>query len=180
MKTGRRTWAAYCRSIDVLRKWSSGAVISIHHSGHKECQRERGHSKLRADADTMISVVRTENGMVIKNIKQKDAEEFPAYTLNTQNVLLGDVSSLVLGWGGTVKEQKSTDRVSAEIDKLSARAICLTRQPRRCDHAEGTGNQNRHDLRPIAKTSERGRDKEVRVGHWGEWETGQILEVFRG
>src|SRR5208282_3885576 len=100
------------------RKWSDGTVISIHHSGHKECQRERGHSKLRADADTMISVVRTEDGMVIKSIKQKDAEEFPAYTLATQNVSLGDVSSLILGWAGTVKEQRTTDKVSAEIEKL--------------------------------------------------------------
>ena len=117
-ENGAKDMGCYCRSIDVLRKWSNGTVISIHHSGHKECQRERGHSKLRADADTMISVVRTEDGMVIKNIKQKDAEEFPAYTLATQNVSLGDVSSLVLGWGGTVKEQKTTDKASAEIEKL--------------------------------------------------------------
>ena len=117
-ENGAKDMVCYCRSIDVLRKWSNGTVISIHHSGHKECQRERGHSKLRADADTMISVVRTEEGMVIKNIKQKDAEEFPAYTLTTQNVSLGDVSSMVLGWGGTVKEQRTTDKASAEIEKL--------------------------------------------------------------
>ena len=117
-ENGAKDMGCCCRSIDVLRKWSNGAVISIHHSGHKESQRERGHSKLRADADTMISVVRAEDGMVIKNIKQKDAEEFPAYTLTTQNVSLGDVSSLVLGWGGTVREQWTTDRASAEIEKL--------------------------------------------------------------
>ena len=117
-ENGAKDMGCYCRSIDVLRKWSNGTVISIHHSGHKECQRERGHSKLRADADTMISVVRTEDGMErIKNIKQKDAEEFPAYTLATQNVGLGDVSSLILGWGGTVKEQRTTDKASAVVAK---------------------------------------------------------------
>lgn len=67
-----------------LRDVLDATIILIHHTGHGEVKRERGHSSLYAAEDTSIEISghRAGNGKV-RNMKQKDGEPFTdqAYTL---------------------------------------------------------------------------------------------------
>lgn len=90
----------FIAGIDRLRAETGAAVLVVHHTGKADNETERGSSALRAAADVMIRVARDASGaVVVRNNKQKDAEEFSPVRLRLQQVQLpGDdnITSCVL------------------------------------------------------------------------------------
>jgi hypothetical protein len=71
---------------------SEGTVLFLHHMGRNEAI--RGHSSLDGGVDTMIEArAEDDNGLVLKAVKQKDAEEFDPILLRREVVALGDGST---------------------------------------------------------------------------------------
>lgn len=68
--------SAYIRGCDELREATGAAVLSIHHSGHIEAERSRGHSSLRAALDVEMKCVRDGDRVTVSCTKMKDAPHF--------------------------------------------------------------------------------------------------------
>lgn len=67
----------YLREIGVwFRATWQATVLIVHHTGHKETERARGSSAIRANVDFMYSVFRDEKEMLatVECVKQKDGE----------------------------------------------------------------------------------------------------------
>lgn len=80
----------FVRSMDYLRENLPGAcVLAVHHTGKDETRGSRGHSSLPAGVETMIELKRTDRGCLVRQDKQKDADELPEYQLRAQLVDLG-------------------------------------------------------------------------------------------
>jgi hypothetical protein len=76
---------------EIIRK-TAATVILVHHTG-KKGSAERGHSALRAAADTMMLVEAKSDAsggklIVVSNTKQKDEEEFLPITVQLKQVKL--------------------------------------------------------------------------------------------
>jgi KaiC/GvpD/RAD55 family RecA-like ATPase len=91
-----------------IHSWDT-AVVAVHHSGHGEHGRERGHSSLPAAADCRISTKRdaTRAQVTVTQEKAKDAEEREPVVLARRVVSLPGLdsqgnprSSIVLDWSG--------------------------------------------------------------------------------
>lgn len=72
---------------------TGATVILVHHSGKRGLE-ERGHSAMRAAADTMILVEAKNDAfggklIEITNTKQKDSDEFPKITVRLKRVPVG-------------------------------------------------------------------------------------------
>jgi len=79
-----RDMTGFISTCGLLQKHLHCTVVVIHHTGH-DTSRERGHSSLRAAADSIIAVkgkVFGGKGVTIECKKQKDAAEFSPYELN--------------------------------------------------------------------------------------------------
>ena len=81
-----------------LTRALGGAVLALHHTGHKETERARGSSVYGADADTMIRVDYEDADVSLTMTKQKDAEEWgKPKTARLEKVSLSeDAGSLVV------------------------------------------------------------------------------------
>ena len=90
---------AFTRAAEILQRTFGATVLVIHHTGW-DTVRERGHSSLRGNSDTMISVRkmgdRLADGIEVKCVKQKDADLFDTFGVACKAVGRGDDSSLVL------------------------------------------------------------------------------------
>jgi len=82
---------AYVMNIDKVRQAIGAHLLSIHHLGKDAAKGARGHSLLRAAADTEIEVVRDERSRVVTATakKQRDMAEGSAVTYRLQPVDLG-------------------------------------------------------------------------------------------
>lgn len=73
----------YLREIGLwFRNAWQAAVMVVHHTGHKETERARGSSAIRANVDFMFSVFRDEKEMLatFEFVKQKDGELLDPHT----------------------------------------------------------------------------------------------------
>lgn len=87
-----RDMGAFLHNMDVIRIRTGAAVVIIHHTGKDASKKERGHSKLRGAADTILLLDFTnvnKTGVLIKCDKQKDAPEFERYSLLKKEHTLG-------------------------------------------------------------------------------------------
>jgi RecA-family ATPase len=131
-----RDMQQFCSNLDIIRETTGGTVVVIHHTGWTETSRERSASNLRDDADTSILLKKVEERVVeLSCVKQKDFEEFPAYTLKGEAVDLGDDLpederwSLVFDYNGTTADRKSEVREAQKDADLSQALRLLS--PRR-------------------------------------------------
>lgn len=92
----------WLRATAAIQRRFSATLIFVHHTGKDLDKRDRGHSSLRAAADTMIRVQKSgERGVLVQVDKQKDDEEL-SIALRTVVVTVGKddndepITSLVL------------------------------------------------------------------------------------
>lgn len=84
----------FVAGVDRLRREFGATVLVVHHT-RLAGDRERGNTAFRGAADTMISIERQDDDVIITNDKQKDSQEFLARMLTTKPVLLADSIVLV-------------------------------------------------------------------------------------
>src|SRR5262249_9075172 len=84
--------AAFVANIDKLRAQTGAAVLVVHHAGKDGARGMRGHSILKAAADTVMEVTGQEGTRTLKVEKQKDGEtgEPRYFTLEVEKVGTGD------------------------------------------------------------------------------------------
>jgi hypothetical protein len=102
---------AFTKAAELLQRTFGATVVVIHHTGWDNA-RERGHSSLRGNSDTMISARklgdRLTDGIEVKCVKQKDSDLFDTFGVACEPVGAGDDSSLVL------TERIDTDALTEE------------------------------------------------------------------
>lgn len=115
--------AAFIKSCTTVQKHYNCAVIVIHHTGWNT-ERERGHSSLRAAADTMISTDRMgdklTDGIKVTCRKQKDFDPFDDFVINSK--VIGptpDESSVVLTAKHDLTDQLAAQRQHEEDSKIA-------------------------------------------------------------
>lgn len=82
---------AMVRACDALREQFGCTVLIIHHSGHSNSDRERGHSSIRGSLDISIQVTRNDADVVtLHQGKAKDAREQPDRYLKMRTVTIGN------------------------------------------------------------------------------------------
>ena len=124
---------AFTRAAEVLQQSFGATVLIIHHTGW-ETARERGHSALRCNADTMISAKkvgeRLTDGIECRCVKQKDYDEFTPFGVECQQVCGpnpddDEQSSIVLtalidceGMREERQQERQDERIAAVIKNL--------------------------------------------------------------
>jgi hypothetical protein len=102
---------AFTKAAELLQTTFGATVVVIHHTGWDNA-RERGHSSLRGNSDTMISARklgdRLTDGIEVKCVKQKDSDLFDTFGVACERVGAGDDASLVL------TERIDTDKLTEE------------------------------------------------------------------
>lgn len=86
--------------LDQIRRAAGSCVLVVHHAGKDIGKGARGNSALRAAMNTELEVAGTENQIVLKVTKQKDAREAPPLRFNL---------TPIAGTGSVVITQGSTD-----------------------------------------------------------------------
>lgn len=99
----------YLRGCDELREATGASLLSVHHTGHLEADRGRGHSSLRAALDVEMKVTRDGDRVTLSCTKQKDAAHFPALAFD----MLPVSASLVPKAVGTVDHKWTDSRLKA-------------------------------------------------------------------
>ena len=97
-----RDMQRYLRGVDRIRELTGATVVSVHHTGNNETERERGAKSLRDYSDTSICIQSEGDVVNVSCKKQKDAKEFEAYCCNAVEV----GRSLVLKFGETKTDAK--------------------------------------------------------------------------
>ncbi len=72
----------------ILQQATGAAILMLHHTGKAANNQERGSTALRGAADVMISQTKANDIITLRNIKQKDAEEFRPITLRLDQIKL--------------------------------------------------------------------------------------------
>jgi hypothetical protein len=91
---------AFIRSATALQKAFGCTVIIVHHSGHANLERERGHSSLQGAMDAIIATEklgeRITDGVEVSCKKLKEADLFEPFKVHCRIVGQGDESSVIL------------------------------------------------------------------------------------
>lgn len=91
---------AFVRSATTLQKTFGSTVVIVHHSGHANLDRERGHSSLQGAMDAIIATEklgeRITDGIAVSCKKLKEADLFQSFKVHCREVGEGDESSVVL------------------------------------------------------------------------------------
>jgi len=118
--------AAYLRELGArFRQLWQCTVLLIHHSGHKETERPRGSSAIRANIDFLLGVFRDEKEMLatVSCVKQKDGELFEDAVFQLIRSELGhdedgdEISSLVARHLSTAEEREQAQRAEADAGR---------------------------------------------------------------
>ncbi len=81
---------AFIRNMDRIRDETGAHVMVVHHGGKDQTRGARGHSSLKAAADTEIEVRKSDVGQRIAKVtKQKDGVEGQEFAFELQTVDLG-------------------------------------------------------------------------------------------
>jgi hypothetical protein len=122
---------AFVRSIDRIREQTGTHVSIIHHSGKTPGQGARGHSLLRAAADTEIEVSKQEAAghSIARVTKQRDGANGDAFAFSLRRVELGldednePLSSCVVIPIGGVADVKATKTLQRTIPPEYLKAL---------------------------------------------------------
>jgi hypothetical protein len=95
---------ALIRNLDAIREHTGAHIMIVHHTGKEIARGARGHSSLRAAADTEIEVI-AEDGIHYASVqKQRDYEGGQTFAFKLVRVVLGhdqdgdEVVSCVIDW----------------------------------------------------------------------------------
>jgi hypothetical protein len=101
----------YVRAAEVLRDTFRCVVIIVHHSGHFEKDRPRGHSSLPGAVDAQLAVKRDESTLVVTTEMMRDGPEGQEIVSRVEAVEVGEdmhgktlTSLVVVPGAGTVPE----------------------------------------------------------------------------
>jgi hypothetical protein len=108
---------------------TGATVILVHHTG-KRGLNERGHSALRAAADTMILVEAKKDAfggtlIVVSNTKQKDEEAFPEITARLERVTVGTTDDGEPLTSCVLQSTSATPSSSGELPEGLARTLSI-------------------------------------------------------
>ena len=81
---------AFIKSVDLIRARSGAHVMVIHHSGKDTSRGARGHSSLRAAADTEIGLTREGVTITAEDHKQRDGVSGKTFSYTLRSVFLGE------------------------------------------------------------------------------------------
>jgi AAA domain len=81
--------ASFVANIDKIRAETGTAVLVVHHSGKDDNRGMRGHSILKAAADTVLEVGGQEGARTVTVGKQKDGETGATYSFNLETEEVG-------------------------------------------------------------------------------------------
>jgi hypothetical protein len=79
-ENGQEDTGLYVEAVDAIREATGAHVQIVHHTGW-EGSRSRGSSNIPASLDTELTLMRDADRVTVSVTKQKDAEEYPAFTL---------------------------------------------------------------------------------------------------
>ena len=102
---------AFVTCADSFRELFPGvAVLVVHHTGKDATRGERGHTALRAAADTILRLSKGPTVLTLKCDKQKDAEAFKELRLKLRKVRLQNgTSSCVIERGSATIDKDPAD-----------------------------------------------------------------------
>lgn len=80
---------ALIRNVDLIREQTSAHIMLIHHSGKDASRGARGHSSLRAAADTEIELTRSGAVVMAEAKKQRDVSELGRFAYTLKSVPIG-------------------------------------------------------------------------------------------
>lgn len=80
---------ALIRNVDLIREETDAHVMLIHHSGKDASRGARGHSSLRAAADTEIELTRSGDVVTAEAKKQRDLSDLGCFAYKLRSVSLG-------------------------------------------------------------------------------------------
>lgn len=138
---------AFVRNIDLIRQATGAHVLVVHHSGKDDARGARGHSLLRAAADTELKVTNNADAAGITTLqvtKQKDLPTEGTFDSRLQTVVLGrtedgeEVTSCVLvdvPQDGTraSKGARMTANQSRAMELLHSAILAEPGKPPPCD-----------------------------------------------
>jgi hypothetical protein len=119
----------------LIGEWDTSALI-VHHTGHGDKGRERGHSALPAAADCRIGLTRTGTRVKVDQVKAKDAEEQAPITLARRIVTLPGLdqhgrerTSMVLDYVGTAAPTVVRDDAAERCEAAVLAALSQAGEP---------------------------------------------------
>ncbi len=122
----------YLGGVDYVREQAGATVLSIHHTGWTEGDRERGAKCLRDYADSAILLSADgEEAIVVSCKKQKDDKPFPPYVLHKTPE---DAKTLTLTFA---REKAEQDKAAAEAEAATDEDLLLALVPVTDKHTEG-------------------------------------------
>jgi AAA domain len=99
---------AYIRGCEELKEATGGVILSVHHTGHTEADRSRGHSSWYGALDVEMKCARDGDRVTVECTKMKDAPHF--LPLSFDLIPIGD--SLVPKACGTVDVKMTPARAT--------------------------------------------------------------------
>ncbi len=116
---------AFVAGADALREAFPGAaVLVVHHSGKDPKRGDRGHTALRAAADTVLRLAKGKSPLTLKCDKQKDAEEFKEVLLWLRRVDVGKgKTSCVIQKTGAKSLPETADPRALKTDATALEAL---------------------------------------------------------
>lgn len=106
----------FVAGLDRLRHEYGSTLLAIHHT-RLDGDRERGNTALRGGTDTMMSITRDGDTILLECTKQKDAEHFPSITLKLR--VIPEADSCIL-------ETEGRDRQVILLGLFENREIALS------------------------------------------------------
>lgn len=108
---------------ELMHLWSCASLL-VHHTGHGDKSRERGHSSLPAAADCRIGMTRVTDRVTVEQVKSKDSEEQDPLMLARRVVELDEVddygrpvTSMVLDYVGNTTPALPQDNKDEECER---------------------------------------------------------------
>ncbi|MEX2628654.1 MAG: AAA family ATPase [Tistlia sp.] len=118
-ENGAEDMGAFVMQMDRIRAETGAHVMLVHHSGKDEAKGARGHSLLRAAADTELSISGTQPIVSVRSEKQRDHRTGETFAFKTVEVPLPpDESGRVRG-SLALAECEAVGQVTARRPKLS-------------------------------------------------------------
>ena len=105
------------------RSFPGVAVLVVHHTGKDAKKGERGHTALRAAADTILRLSKKNSALTLKCEKQKDAEALKDLGLKLREV--GPTKARLLASSTEGPAEPTTSAANSQVLKLKSDATAL-------------------------------------------------------
>jgi hypothetical protein len=117
-ENGASDMGSFVASTDELRANFPGAtVLVVHHTGKDANRRERGHTALRAAADTILRLSKNGSALTLRCDKQKDADPLRDLSIRLRKLRMAGRSSCVIE---RASREPITSSVATQVPRLSS------------------------------------------------------------